>query len=114
MTANPAGSLGTQYAYDAGSSIELVQVVTYDLVAAGNSYPNRPYLRRRVSGVTYNQAWHAMMAGDIVGLSAVVDADYSFTLSVTSRTAEKALYFTGGEGDGYRRVVISGTVALRN
>ena len=106
---------GLAYNHPAGSTIELVDVVTYQCVTNTDAYPYRPYLiRNDAFASTSTNPVHRMVAAGIENLQLAVTSG-AVRVDMTARTAYPERGYTHPTaGDRYRRTALSATVTARN
>ncbi len=105
---------GLQYAYPAGTQIEIVTTATYRCVPGTGEIGGHQFLVRDTGDQTVTAEWHKMLAGDIDDVQ-IQQASYGIDLAVTARTREPLLQYTDPEhGDAYRRMTIETQIIPRN
>lgn len=105
---------GLKYAYDAGASVELVEVVEYGCVNSMTNALRRPYLYRDNHQGTLTNRLQQLAVLGIADLQITQTGNsLQFTITGIAEDPERG-YTDPVHGDAYRRVVVEGAAQRRN
>jgi hypothetical protein len=114
ISVHPTLSRGLRYDYQAGTPIELVRVVRYEIRSPVAVYPFEPHLIREMADQTYGAEWQKLCAGNIEDMQ-ITRNNHSVDLALTGRTSRPDPNYTHPvEGDNFRRMNLARRIQPRN
>jgi len=114
ISTHPTDNVGLAYSFEAGAPVEVVSVITYQVVNNPSLYPYGPHLQRIDSTTEFPYDWQRMAAGNIENMQITADGT-AIDIEIQGRSARpEYLYTDPNTGDHYRRYRLSTTIRRRN
>ncbi|HNR94334.1 MAG TPA: prepilin-type N-terminal cleavage/methylation domain-containing protein [Kiritimatiellia bacterium] len=114
ISTHPSSAAGLSYSYSAGAPVEVVSLLTYQVVDNPSLYPYGPHLQRIDSTTPYAYDWQRIAAGNIEDLQ-VTGNGGTMEIEIQGRTSKPDDGYTDPDyGDHYRRFRLETTIHRRN